>query len=89
MADTIDNVKLYGIEYQDLNLATGIPVGSKIEIQNQSSDVVKISIGVTQPLVTTDKFYLLKDDLSTIATISAGENNVWVFGNGNVHVEVV
>ena len=82
MADTISNVKLLGVQYQNLNTLTGIAVGTKLEIQNQTTEPVRLSISSTQPSLNTDKFFLLKDDISIIATISAGENNVWAFGNG-------
>ena len=46
-----------------------------------------MSISSTQPLgKSTDKFFLLKDDISIIATISAGENDVWALGDGYIHV---
>ena len=42
MADTISNVKLLGVQYQNLNTLTGIAVGTKLEIQNQNNRTRKI-----------------------------------------------
>lgn len=89
MSDTLDNIRLTKDSYKDINTLSGIPVGSSISLQNQSNEFMRVSIGSSQPSVDSLKYFLLKDDISVTATIPAGENRVWVYGEGYLHVEVV
>jgi len=88
MADTVNKQSLVPDQYYSLNTLFGIPVGTAISIQNQTSKAMKISIG-TQPAVGADDYLLFGPFPMPPIGIDAGEAEVWVFGAGDINVQVV
>ncbi len=87
MSDTIPDVKLLGIEYQDLYDATGITPKTHVAIQNKRSVAVYVQVSPNQPASTsTDGYLLLPNQVCVvIGTIS----RVWAMGRSTVSVQIV
>lgn len=86
MADTIESVRIDGLEYQSANSLSGIAVGTSISIQNQTTDEVEFAISATKPDVTF-KGVVIPHEFDGVVTISAGENEVWIKGHGPVNIQ--
>lgn len=86
MANTIPDVTLNNLVYQELYTETGITVGTAIFIQNKTASI-RIQIKDSQPFAaSTDgvqisplEFYM----------VDSGEQGVWVKGSGKICVQVV
>lgn len=101
MADTINNTLLGGAAWQNINTATGITVGTEIIIQNQTNNPIYAYIGTTAPSAIPrpargqnpngTEGYVLIPPLPAIneRRVTAGENAVWLFGDGPVNVQEV
>ena len=87
MANTLPSINLTGTDWVNLNTASGIAVGTSIEIQNQSSTALLVSISPTKPTLDF-KGFIIPPLPAEIATISANESIVWVLGSGPVNVQV-
>lgn len=87
MANTIDAIVLSGLDWENLNILSGIAVGSAITIQNQTNQNVFIAISSVKP-VSSFKGFAIPPKLESLANVPSGENIVWVFGNGPISVQV-
>lgn len=86
MADTRDIVRLSGTDWEDVGALTGIPVGTALYLQSQSSTKIYMAISATKP----DKVFqgmILPNDVKYPATVTAGENTVWLYGVGPVSIQ--
>lgn len=90
MADTINGVNVNtGEEYQKISdLFPSVVDGNEYSIQNQSSNAVKLFIGAVKPDNNTDAYILLPAFPYPPATISQGENAVWVKGLARLAVQL-
>lgn len=88
MADTLNVQALIPDQYYSVNSAYGIAIGTAISIQNQTSTPMKVSIASTQPVVDTDAYLLFGPYPMPPISIDAGESEVWVYGSGNINVQV-
>ena len=87
MADTPNRDKISGEEYLSVNLRYGIPNGTAMSIQNQSPNIMKVSISATKPDNDSEAFILLAGFPFPPIDIPAGTNAVWVQGNGYINVQ--
>lgn len=87
MADTIESFTLTGEDWVNVNTITGIAVGSALTIQNQSCTPAYMAITTTKPDI---DFVgeIVPANVEVIGYITAGENDVWMLGNGPVSVQV-
>ena len=85
-ADTIPDIELTGVDYQDIYAATGITVGTSLIIQNKTTGKVWIQISATQPPANSTDGFLMEPDVNFFVLIEAGESGCWVFGNGPLGV---
>lgn len=88
MADTLPAVKLTDSGYQSCVVLSGIAAGTSISIQNQTTGYVHVAISATQPV---EDFIgeLIPPKPEAKAYISAGENTVWLKGDGPVSIQAV
>lgn len=88
MADTIDAVRVNGT-WQSVSSLTGVIAGTAITIQNLGIFPVNVVISATQP---TDTFIgqMVEPRLhpNSVGVVDAGENEVWVKGDGYVSIQV-
>lgn len=85
MADTIPDVPLLGVAYQDLYAATGITVGVDLIIQNKTSEPIRVQIASSAPAADS------KDGVVVgprgYITTGTGESGAWAFGEGLISVQ--
>lgn len=86
MADTIADIILTGTEYQDVYSETGITVGTKIVIQNKTTDKVWVQVNASQPSSDSRDGYLMEPDAKFPISIDVGASGCWAFGNGPISV---
>lgn len=86
MANTLPSIRLVDYEWQDANTLSGLPVGTAINIQNQTHQPVFVAITNTKPADDFEGFGI-PPDMSAVATISAGEERVWLRGDGPVNIQ--
>jgi hypothetical protein len=86
MADTLASQRLTGLVYEDVTTLFGIPAGTAITIQNQTTSEVYLAISATQPSPDF-KGVLIPSRLEALANIPTGENQVWLKGVGPVNVQ--
>lgn len=89
MANTVNKQSLVPDQYYSLNTLFGIPVGTAISIQNQTSKAMKISVAASQPAIAARNNLLFGPFPMPPIGIDAGESEVWVWGTGNINVQVV
>lgn len=87
MANTLPLINLTGTDWVNLNTASGIAVGTSIEIQNQSSQAVNLAISPLKPAIGFVGVVVPPIPFE-IATISPDESIVWAYGTGSVSVQV-
>lgn len=85
MVDTVNDLILTGVGYQDVYAGVSIIVGTPLVVQNKSAGPVYLQISASSPLAT-DKdgriVYPGKEVFVTGAT-----TGLWAIGNGRLHVE--
>lgn len=86
MANTLPSIRLVGYEWQDANTLSGFPVGSAIDIQNQSHQPVFVATTNTKPADDFEGFGI-PPNMAAVASISAGEERVWIRGDGPVSIQ--
>lgn len=86
MANTLPSIRLVDYEWQDANALSGFAVGTAISIQNQSHQPVFVAITNTKPAADFYGFGI-PPDMAAVATISAGEERVWLRGDGPVNIQ--
>jgi hypothetical protein len=86
MADTLPSIDLTSTDWINLNTASGIAVGTSINVQNQSSTALLLATSPTKPNLDF-KGVVVPPLPAQIATIGAGESAVWALGGGAVNVQ--
>lgn len=86
MSDTRNTIRLSGEDWEDVSALSGIASGTAIYLQSQSSMFIQIAISATKP-EKTFKGMFLPNSPSYPATITAGENKVWLYGVGPVSIQ--
>lgn len=83
MADTRLDVTVPSNTWKDLYAATGITVGTALEIYNKGSNPCLLVIRATTPPNTTMGIPMGWSDAGNHRYISAGESGCWVYSPGN------
>jgi hypothetical protein len=88
MANTANVHTLIDDSYYSINTLFSIPIGTAISIQNQTTFPMKISIATTKPEVAAINYLLYGPYPMPPVKVETGENEVWVFGSGDINVEL-
>lgn len=83
MADTRLDVSIPANMWKDIYLATGITVGTALEIFNKGSNPCLLVIRGSQPTVNTMGIPLGWEASGNYRYISSGESGLWVYSPGN------
>lgn len=86
MSDTIADVVLDNLSYQNVNALSGIPVGTKVILHFKGSGSVRIQTRPTQPVASSVDGVQLSSLL--FYTVDAGESTIWAKGTGRMSVQV-
>lgn len=87
MGQTLPDVILDGKSFQDINTATGIPVGSAVVIQFKNSYTFQVQFSDTQPAADSQDGNILKS--FELYQMGLGDPRIWVKGNGRLSVQAV
>lgn len=86
MADTIGDVVLDNSSYQNVNLLSGIPVGTKVLLQFKGTGNVRVQLKPFQPASSSiDGLQLITVEMYMI---DQGESIIWAKGSGRLCVQV-
>lgn len=86
MSDTIADVILDNINYQNVNALSGIPVGTKVLLQFKGSGNVRVQLKPFQPASSSaDGLQLISFEMYMI---DQGESTIWAKGTGRLCVQV-
>lgn len=80
-------ITLSGEDWEDANALANIAVGTAIAIQNQTNQAVFFAISSAKPSAAFIGV-AIPPVLSEMATVGAGENRVWIKGEGPVSIQV-
>ena len=80
MADTIPDITIGNDVFYSVNSLSGIAVGTEIIISNKSNSTVLIQVKNTQPSSASTAGVVMHTppNETSIKTVTAGENEVWV-----------
>lgn len=86
MSNTLPDVILDNVSYQNINTLSGIPVGTKVILQFKGSGSIRLQIKPTQPIVNS----MDGVQLSTLEfyIVDSGESTIWARGTGRLSVQV-
>ncbi len=86
MSNTLPDVILDNVSYQNINTLSGIPVGTKVILQFKGSGSIRLQIKPTQPVVNS----MDGVQLSTLEfyIVDSGESTIWARGTGRLSVQV-
>lgn len=84
---TIPDVKLSLGDYSELYVATGIQAASSVRIQNKTNKHVYIQYNDTKPASDNNDGFIIVE--LAVWTVPAGNQKIWVKGEGSIAVEVV
>lgn len=87
MGQTLPDVILDGKSFQDINTATGIPVGSAVTMQFKNNYTFQIQFSDTQPAVDSQDGFTLK--AFELYNLGLGDPKIWVKGIGRLSVQAV
>ena len=87
MSDTIPDVLLQGVEYEDIYEETGITSGTSVTIQSKALGGVYIQIKSTQPDAKSKDGYLLMPNQSCL--IDGTISKIWAIGKCAISVQEV
>lgn len=86
MSDTITDVVLDNLTYQNVNALSGIAVGTKVILQFKGSGNIRVQTKAFQPATSS------MDGVQLIAfefyVIDSGESTIWAKGTGRLSVQV-
>lgn len=86
MSDTIADVILDNVNYQNVNALSGIPVGTKVLIQFKGSGNIRVQLKPFQPASSSsDGLQLISFEMYMI---DKGESIIWAKGAGRLCVQV-
>jgi hypothetical protein len=85
MGQTLPDVILDGKTFQDINTATGIPVGSAVTMQFKNNYTFQVQFSDTQPAVDSQDGFTLK--AFDLYQLGLGDPKIWVKGNGRLSVQ--
>ena len=79
MSDTINDIKVDGDIYVNINTLSGIVAGTALVITNKSTSRIALQISASQPAAnSTDGEILYRGPSSlSVQIVTAGENTVW------------
>lgn len=87
MANTIPDIILDNVSYQDVNQLSGVPVGTKVLLQFKGSGNVRVQLKPFQPASSsTDGLQLISFEMYMV---DQGESIIWVKGSGRLCVQVI
>jgi hypothetical protein len=87
MTDTISDVTLLGVVYQDIYTATSIVIGTPLVVQNKSAtNLVYLQISATIPTANDEDGRILYPGKEVF--ITGATTGLWAKGHGRLHVEV-
>jgi len=87
VSDTIPDVLLQGVEYEDIYEETGITSGTSVTIQSKALGGVYIQIKSTQPDAKSKDGYLLMPNQSCL--IDGTISKIWAIGKCAISVQEV
>lgn len=87
MADTIPDIRLSGVAFEDIYALSNIGVGTSIIIQNKQSVAVYVQVSASQPHRESRDGYLLIGNESCI--VKGDISGVWAFGTSKILVQVM
>ena len=87
MSDTLPNVILPVRTVVNLYAASGIAVGTKVRVQNITSDIVRVHVGATSPNMATSGTSLLYP--SQTGENQTGDSGLWAWSVTGGAVQVV
>lgn len=79
MADTRADVAVAAATWTDLYAATGIAVGTAVDVYNKGSNAVQLAIKATAPASTTVGMPLHVGAVGSFAHVDAGESGLWAY----------
>jgi hypothetical protein len=88
MANTANVHTLIDNSFYSINEIFNIPIGTAISLQNQTTLPMKISIAPIKPEVTDTNYFLYGPYPMPPIKIEAGESEVWVFGSGDINIQL-
>jgi len=87
VANTIPDIILDNVSYQDVNQLSGVPVGTKVLLQFKGSGNVRVQLKPFQPASSsTDGLQLISFEMYMV---DQGESIIWVKGSGRLCVQVI
>ena len=87
MSDTLADVVLDNQSYQNVNLLSGIPVGTKVLLQYKGTSNLRVQLKPFQPASSSlDGLQLPSIDMFMV---DSGESIIWAKGTGRLCVQVV
>lgn len=86
MADTRPDVILPAGVWVNCYTATGIVVGTAIDIYNKGSQGCTLVIKATQPATPALGMYLFSGSTGSHAYITAGESGLWAYSDGGTRI---
>lgn len=87
MSNTLASINLNNQDWINLNNLFAIPVGTAIQVQNQSSSPLNLAISPTKPIFSFTGV-IVPPSTQVTALISAGESIIWGLGSGPVNIQV-
>jgi hypothetical protein len=88
MPDTANGYTLIDDSFYSINEVFDIPIGTGFTLQNQTTIPMKISIATTKPEVTDTNYLLYGPYPMPPITVDSGENEVWVYGSGDINIQL-
>lgn len=85
MANTVADVVLDNVNYQNVNILSGIPVGTKLILQFKGSGSLRLQLKPFQPATSSIDGVQLQSLLFYV--VDAEESIVWAKGQGRLSVQ--
>lgn len=92
MADTLPNIDLPANEWVDLYAATGLAVGTALQVQNIGSSDVYLTVRATQPPVDHDAYNIAQRSNDVWLRNTTGDSGAWAMSpsrRGKINVRPV
>lgn len=91
MADTLPNVILTPNTWIDLYAETGIPVGTKISVDNVGVNDIYLTVQATQPPVNHDAYTIIRRESAFSSANDEGDSGAWAYSpmvQGKLNVRI-
>lgn len=87
MSNTLPDVVLDNVSYQNINAISGIPVGTKVLLQYKGTSNLRVQIKPFQPASSSlDGLQLIPVEMYMVDN---GESIIWAKGTGRLCVQVI